>query len=68
VKEDGRVGRYAHQEATMTDNYPEDYPLSADQESEEDPEKLAQEAGIDPTAQEVDEYREKIGDAPTEDA
>lgn len=50
----------------MSDSYPEQYPLSADQESDADPEKLAQEAGIDPTAQEVDEYREMIGDRPAE--
>lgn len=51
----------------MTESYPEQYPLSADQESdEEDPEKLAREAGVDPTAQEVDEYRERIGDLPAQ--
>jgi hypothetical protein len=50
----------------VTQAYPERYPLSADQESGEDPEKFAQEAGVDPTAQEVDEYREMIGDPPPE--
>jgi hypothetical protein len=50
----------------MSENYPEQYPISADQESDEDPEKLAQEAGVDPTAHEVDEYRERIGDLPEE--
>jgi hypothetical protein len=47
----------------MSDAYPESYPLSADQEEGDDPEAFAQEAGIDPTMQEVDEYREMIGDA-----
>ncbi|WP_198942853.1 hypothetical protein [Actinophytocola xanthii] len=51
----------------MTQAYPEQFPLSADQESDQDPEKFAQEAGVDPTAQEVDEYREMLGDSPTED-
>jgi hypothetical protein len=50
----------------MSESYPQQYPLSADQESDEDPEKLAREAGVDPTAQEVDEYRERIGDLPAE--
>lgn len=35
-------------------------------EDEEDPEEFAEEAGTDPTAQEVDEYREMIGDPPPE--
>ena len=48
------------------DAYPESFPLSADQETEDDPEGFAQEAGVDPTAQEVDEYREMIGDPPPE--
>lgn len=48
----------------MTDAYPESFPLSADQEAEDDPERFAQEAGVDPTAQEVDEYREMLGDPP----
>ncbi|MGM1061841.1 hypothetical protein [Saccharothrix sp. Mg75] len=30
-----------------------------------DPDELAEEAPIDPTPQEVDEYRELIGDEPT---
>lgn len=51
----------------MTDAYPESYPISADQESEDDPERFAQEAGVDPTAQEVDEYREMVGDLPAEE-
>jgi hypothetical protein len=50
----------------LTQAYPERYPIGADQESDEDPEKFAQEAGVDPTAQEVDEYREMIGDPPPE--
>ena len=50
----------------MRESYPEQYPLSADQESDEDPEKLAEQAGVDPTAQEVDEYRAMIGDLPAE--
>jgi hypothetical protein len=46
----------------LTDAYPESFPAD-----EEDPaEELAQEAGVDPTAQEVDEYRELIGDPPPE--
>jgi hypothetical protein len=32
----------------------------------EDPEEFAEEAGTDPTPQEVDEYRERIGDPPPE--
>jgi hypothetical protein len=48
----------------LTDAYPESFPLSADQEAEDDPEGFAQEAGLDPTVQEVDEYRRKIGDLP----
>jgi hypothetical protein len=48
----------------VTDAYPESFPLSEDQENGDDPEKFAQEAGIDPTAQEVDEYREMVGDPP----
>jgi hypothetical protein len=48
----------------LTDAYPESFPLSADQETEDDPERFAQEAGVDPTAAEVDEYRTKIGDLP----
>jgi hypothetical protein len=48
----------------LTDSYPESYPLSEDQETEDDPEGFAQEAGLDPTAGEVDEYRKKIGDLP----
>jgi|tagenome__1003787_1003787.scaffolds.fasta_scaffold14638759_1 hypothetical protein len=48
----------------MTDAYPESFPLSEDQETGDDPEGFAQEAGVDPTALEVDEYRKKIGDLP----
>jgi hypothetical protein len=48
----------------LTDAYPESFPLSADEEDEGSPEAFAQEAGVDPTAQEVDEYREMIGDLP----
>jgi hypothetical protein len=48
----------------VTDAYPESYPLSEDQEAGDDPEGFAQEAGMDPTAEEVDEYRKKIGDLP----
>jgi hypothetical protein len=48
----------------LTDAYPESYPLSADEEAEDSPEAFAQEVGVDPTAQEVDEYREMIGDLP----
>jgi hypothetical protein len=33
---------------------------------EEDPEEFAEAVGVDPTAQEVDEYREKVGDPPPE--
>jgi hypothetical protein len=50
----------------LTEAYPEQYPLSADQESDDDPEKLAQEAGVDPTAEDVDEYRKLTGDPPQE--
>jgi hypothetical protein len=50
----------------VTDAYPESFPLSADQETEDDPEGFAQEAGLDPTVQEVDEYRKKIGDLPSD--
>ncbi|HEY7595231.1 MAG TPA: hypothetical protein VH969_18925 [Actinophytocola sp.] len=52
----------------MTDAYPEQYPLSADQEEGANPEKFAQEAGLDPTPQEVAEYQEMVGDAPAEPA
>ena len=48
----------------MTDAYPESYPLSEDQETEDDPERFAQEAGLDPTVEDVDEYRKRIGDLP----
>jgi hypothetical protein len=48
----------------LTDAYPESFPLSADQEAEDDPEGFAQDAGLDPTAEDVDEYRKKIGDLP----
>jgi hypothetical protein len=51
----------------MTDAYPETFPLSEDQEEGDDPEKFATEAGLDPTAQEVDEYRAKIGDLPADE-
>ncbi|HEV2777807.1 MAG TPA: hypothetical protein VGX25_00245 [Actinophytocola sp.] len=30
----------------------------------EDPEEFAEEVGVDPTPQEVDEYRERVGDPP----
>lgn len=30
----------------------------------EDPEEFAEDAGVDPTPQEVDEYRDRIGDPP----
>ncbi|MFC4857866.1 hypothetical protein [Actinophytocola glycyrrhizae] len=52
----------------LTDAYPESYPLSEDEETENDPEGFAREAGVDPTAQEVDEYREMVGDLPPESA
>jgi hypothetical protein len=52
----------------VTDAYPEQYPLSADQEEGANPEKFAQEAGLDPTPQEVAEYQEMVGDAPAEPA
>jgi hypothetical protein len=49
----------------MTDTYPESFPLSADQEMDGNAEKFAKEAGVDPTAEEVDQYREMIGDPDT---
>jgi hypothetical protein len=33
---------------------------------EEDPEEFAEAVGVDPTAEEVDEYRKKVGDPPPE--
>jgi hypothetical protein len=51
----------------MTEAYPESFPISADQQTEEDPEGFAQDAGVDPTALEVDEYREMLGDLPPGD-
>lgn len=42
--------------------------MSGDPEARpaDDPEEFAEHAGTDPTAVEVDEYREKIGDAPAD--
>jgi hypothetical protein len=34
--------------------------------AEPDPEEFAEAVGVDPTADEVDEYRERIGDPPPE--
>jgi hypothetical protein len=51
---------------TLTDmDFPEQ-PRPADEDEEEDPEEFAEELGTDPTALEVDEYREMIGDPPPE--
>lgn len=50
---------------TLTDETFSEQPLPVG-EDEEDPEEFAEEAGTDPTAQEVDEYREMIGDPPPE--
>jgi hypothetical protein len=48
---------------TLTDEAFPEHPLPADDDlDEEDPEEFAEEVGPDPTAQEVDEYREMIGD------
>ncbi len=50
----------------LTEAYPQQGPLGPEQADEDDPEEFAEEVGVDPTAQEVDEYREMIGDPPPE--
>ena len=37
-----------------------------DSSADEDPEQFAEEAGVDPTPQQVDEYRTRVGDPPPE--
>jgi hypothetical protein len=63
----GYLGLLVKEVRAVTDAYPESFPLSADQETDDDPEGFAQEAGVDPTMQEVDQYREMIGDRPAEE-
>jgi hypothetical protein len=50
----------------MGDAYPQKYPHGAEPATDDDPEAFAEEAGVDPTAQEVDQYLEMVGDPPPE--